>query len=125
MQKDEQQRLLRATLALLVFAPYLLAAVVATDLGALPMRALYLLCGALWILLPALLLKARAFFVFHSLTLLLGLVEGVHLVMYHATTSLLFVNTIFIAELGEFLELCSTAWYAIVLVVAFLLAIFG
>ncbi len=119
MQKDEQQRLLRATLALLVFAPYLLAAVVATDLGALPMRALYLLCGALWILLPALLLKARAFFVFHSLTLLLGLVEGVHLVMYHATTSLLFVNTIFIAEPGEFLELCSTAWPAIVLAVAF------
>ncbi len=124
MRKGEQQRLLRAALVLLVFVPYLLAATTATDLGSMAMRALYLLCGIMWILLPALVLKARAFFVFHSITLLLGLVEGVHLVMYHATTSLLFVNTIFIAEPGEFFELCSTAWPAIVLTVAFFVGYF-
>lgn len=44
--------------------------------------------------------------------------------MYHATTSLLFVNTIFIAESGEFFELCSTAWPAIVLAVAFFVGYF-
>ena len=110
MQTDKQQRLLRAALSLLILAPYLLATIIATDLGTVPMRLLYLLCGTMWFLLPALLLRPRAFFTFHSITLLTGLVETVHLVLYHATTSLLFVNTIFIAEPGEFLELCSTGW---------------
>ncbi len=110
MQNDKQQRLLRAALSLLILAPYLLATIIATDLGTVPMRLLYLLCGAMWFLLPALLLRPRAFFTFHSITLLTGLVETAHLVLYHATTSLLFVNTIFIAEPGEFLELCSTGW---------------
>lgn len=117
--RNKRQIALRALLSLLITAPYMLAAGIATDLGTPTMRVLYLLCGLMWLLLPALFLKARAFFVFHSFTLLLGLVECVHLILYHATTSLLFINTIFIAEPGEFLELCSTGWPVIVLAVAF------
>ena len=112
-------RTLTALALLPIVTPYILAVCIATDLGSPAMRLLYLICGLMWILLPALFLKKKAFFAFHSITVLLGMVECVHLIMYQATTSLLFVNTILIAEPGEFLELCSTGWPVIVLAVAF------
>lgn len=110
---------LTLALVLIIFTPYLLAACVATDLHDTVARLLYVWVGAMWIMLPATFLKKRAFFVWHSITLLLGLIECVHLIMYQATTSLLFVYTIVIAEPGEFLELCSTGWPLIVGVLLF------
>ena len=113
------QALPMVALTLILFTPYLIAVGIATDLHGIATRLLYVWIGAMWIVLPAIFLKARAFFVWHSITLLLGLVECVHLIMYHATTSLLFVYTILIAEVGEFLELCSTVWPLILAVIAF------
>ena len=113
------QALPMVALTLILFTPYLIAVGIATDLHGIATRLLYVWIGAMWIVLPAIFLKARAFFVWHSITLLLGLVECVHLIMYQATTSLLFVYTILIAEVGEFLELYSTVWPLILAVIAF------
>ncbi|MGN0187563.1 MAG: phosphoethanolamine transferase [Paludibacteraceae bacterium] len=113
------QTILKALLVLIIFTPYVLGACIATDLTDAVARLLYVWVGVMWIVLPAIFLKTRAFFVWHSITLLLGLIECVHLIMYQATTSLLFVYTIVIAEPGEFLELCSTGWPLIVGVLLF------
>ena len=111
-----QQSVLVIILSVIVLLPNLLATFIATDLGSFWMRLCYLIGSILLFLLPATILKARWFFGFHSLTLIIGLVELTHLIINKATTSLLFVYTILISETGEAVELWSTAWPLILII---------
>src|SRR5574344_667693 len=106
-------------LSTIVLLPNLVATFVAIDLGSFWMRLCYLIGSILIFLIPATVLKARWFFAFHSVTLIIGLVELTHLIINKATTSLLFVYTILISETGEAVELWSTAWPLILIVFLF------
>ena len=110
------QSVLVIILSTIVLLPNLVATFVAIDLGSFWMRLCYLIGSILIFLIPATVLKARWFFAFHSVTLIIGLVELTHLIINKATTSLLFVYTILISETGEAVELWSTAWPLILIV---------
>ncbi|MDY6035888.1 MAG: hypothetical protein SPI67_00210, partial [Paludibacteraceae bacterium] len=56
------QALPMVALTLILFTPYLIAVGIATDLHGIATRLLYVWIGAMWIVLPAIFLKARAFF---------------------------------------------------------------
>ena len=111
-----QQSVLVIILSTIVLLPNLVATFVAIDLSSFWMRLCYLIGSILIFLIPATVLKARWFFAFHSVTLIIGLVELTHLIINKATTSLLFVYTILISETGEAVELWSTAWPLILIV---------
>ena len=103
-------------LSTIVLLPNLVATFGAIDLGSILMRLCFLIGFLLFFLIPATVLKARWFFAFHSITLIIGLVELTHLIINKATTSLLFVYTILISETGEAVELWTTAWPLILIV---------
>ena len=115
--KSIKQYIVLALLSFMVLTPNIIATLFAIDLGSFWMRLLYLIGSILLFLLPAIVLKARAFFMLQSLTLLLGLVEITHLIINKATTSLLFVYTILISEPGEAVELWSTIWPLILVII--------
>lgn len=101
---------------LLLLLPNLIALFLAEDLGGILPRIYYAFISVCCFLVPALLLKARTFFLVQSPLLLLGCIELAHLAINHTTTSLLFVYTCMIAEKGEFLELLSTGWLLALLI---------
>ena len=101
---------------LLLLLPNLIAIFFAEDLGGILPRLYYAFVSVCCFLVPALLLKARTFFLVQSPLLLLGCIELAHLAINHTTTSLLFVYTCMIAEKGEFLELLSTGWLLALLI---------
>ena len=104
-----------AVFSLIILTPNILAIIMATDVTGPRAHLIYIVCSLCWFVMPAAFFKIRGFFAFHSITILLGLVECVHLIINKATTSLLFVYTIIIAEPGEAFELFFSAWPLILL----------
>lgn len=102
--------------SLILLLPNLIALLAADDLGGFLSHIFYAFISLCCFFLPALLLKARTFFLVQSPLLLLGCVELAHLAINKTTTSLLFVYTCMIAEKGEFLELLSTGWLLALLI---------
>lgn len=117
MMKYKKVKYLPECLAcLLLLLPNLVALFLAEDLGGILPRIYYAFISVCCFLVPALLLKARTFFLVQSPLLLLGCIELAHLIINKTTTSLLFVYTCMIAEKGEFLELLSTGWLLALLI---------
>lgn len=102
-----------AAMLLFLLLPTLMGTFMAGDLGTAGIRILYLLSGLLFYAFFLVLNKRRTFFFIMIFTFLFSGVEIVHLIINHATTSLLFVYTIIASEPGEFLELFSTYWWAL------------
>lgn len=104
-----------AALLLFLLLPTLMGTFMAGDLGTAGIRILYLLSGLLFYAFFLVLNTRKSFFYIMALTLFFSGVEIVHLIINHATTSLLFVYTIIASEPGEFLELLSTYWWVLML----------
>jgi glucan phosphoethanolaminetransferase (alkaline phosphatase superfamily) len=118
-----KQQVIVLALSLMVLMPNMVATFVAIDLGSFWMRLLYFIGSILLFLITATILKARAFFMLQSLTLIVSLIEITHFIINKATTSLLFVYTIIISEPGEAMELWSTIW-PIIVVLALLVVLY-
>lgn len=103
-----------AALLLFLLLPTLMGTFMAGDLGTAGIRILYLLSGLLFYAFFLVLNTRKSFFYIMALTLFFSAVEIVHLIINHATISLLFVYTIIASEPGEFLELLSTYWWVVV-----------
>lgn len=88
--------------------PNLLGVCIATDLLTFGQRVIYLLVSVLIYALGLCVFKRRTFFYVAALSFVFSVVEVVHLVMYQATTSLLFVFTCLKSTKQEFFELCTT-----------------
>lgn len=102
-------------LLLFLLLPSLMGVVMAQDLLTIGQRFVYLisalsLCGA-----GLCVFRRRTFFYVASATFLFSAIEIIHLIINHATTSLLFVFTVIKSEKGEFLELCSTYWFVAII----------
>ena len=123
--KSVKQYIILALLSFMVLTPNIIATFFAIDLGSFWMRLFYLIGSILLFLIPAIVLKARTFFILQSLTLLLGFVEIAHLIINKATTSLLFVYTILISEPGEAVELWSTIWPLILVIILLFILYWG
>ena len=98
-------------LLLFLLLPSLMGVVMAQDLITLGQRCIYLITALAMYGLGLCLFRRRTFFYVASLSFLFSAIEIIHLIMNHATTSLLFVFTVIKSEKGEFLELCSTYWF--------------
>ena len=121
LKKDKlrNRRLLEVFLSIGILIPNLLALLRATDIQYGGEHMTYLIYTLLLFLIPSFWFRAKNFFYFQGITLLLGLVEVVHLIINEATTSLLFVHTIFLTEPREAVEMFSIVWpmVAIILIV--------
>lgn len=106
------ERIVMGCLLLFLLLPNLLGVCIATDLLTIGQRAIYLLVSVLFYALGLTVLRRRTFFYVAALSFVFSVVEVVHLVMYQATTSLLFVFTCLKSTKQEFFELCTTYWPA-------------
>ncbi|MBQ2540124.1 MAG: phosphoethanolamine transferase [Paludibacteraceae bacterium] len=95
--------------------PNMVGTFVAQDLLTIGQRIIYMLTSLAIYASGLCLMKRRTFLYVASLGFLLSAIELVHLIINHATTSLLFVFTIIKSEKGEFLELLSTYWFVLVI----------
>ncbi len=106
------ERIVMGCLLVFLLLPNLIGVCIATDLLTLGQRAIYLLVSVLLYALGLCVFKRRTFFYVAALSFVFSVVEVVHLVMYQATTSLLFVFTCLKSTKQEFFELCTTYWPA-------------
>lgn len=98
-------------LSLFLLLPSLLGVVMAQDLLTFGQRCIYLITALLLYAFGLCVMRRRTFFYVASLTFVFSGIEVVHLIMNHATTSLLFVFTVIKSEPREIKELCSTYWF--------------
>ena len=98
-------------LSLFLLLPSLMGVVMAQDLLTLGQRCIYLITALLLYAFGLCVMRRRTFFYVASLTFVFSGIEVVHLIMNHATTSLLFVFTVIKSEPREIKELCSTYWF--------------
>ena len=98
-------------LLLFLLLPSLMGLFMAHDLLTFGQHCIYLVTALAVYGTGLCLFRRRTFFYVASLSFLFSAIEIVHLVMNHATTSLLFVFTVIKSEPREFAELCSTYWF--------------
>lgn len=89
--------------------------VMARDLLTFGQRCIYLIAALAIYGIGLCLFRRRTFFYVASASFLFSAIEIVHLIINHATTSLLFVFTVIKSEPHEFKELCSTYWFVAVI----------
>ncbi len=111
----KKEKIVFTALLLFVLLPNIMGVVMATDLLNFGQRILYLITSLSIYALGLCLFRRRTFFYVVSAWFLLSAVEIVHLIINHATTSLLFIFTCIKSEKGEFLELLSTYWFVVVI----------
>ncbi len=111
------EKIVIGVLLLFLLLPNLIGVCIATDLLTFGQRAVYLLVSVLFYAVGLCLFRRRTFFRVAALSFVFAVVETVHLIMYQATTSLLFVFTCLKSTKQEFLELCSTYWPAAIVFV--------
>ena len=102
-------------LMLFLLLPNIVGTFVAQDLLTIGQRIIYFITSIVIYSLGLTLFRRRTFLYVASLGFLLSAIDLVHLIINHATTSLLFVFTIIKSEKGEFLELLSTYWFVLIL----------
>lgn len=112
------EKIVVGILLLYLLLPTLLGVCMARDLQGLCMRIVYLLSGIGLYAFGLALLKRRTFFYVACITFIPCGVEWVHLIINHATTSLLFVFTCLKAEHGELMELVTSYWFVLLIALA-------
>lgn len=113
MQRKE--KIVIAILLLYLLLPTLFGVCTAHDMQGFWMRLVYLVSGIGLYALGLGLFKRRTFFYVACITFIPSGVEMVHLMMNHATTSMLFIFTCIKAEHGELMELISSYWFVLVI----------
>lgn len=98
-------------LSLFLLLPSLLGVFMAQDLLTVGQHCIYLITSLMVYALGLCVFRRRTFFYVASASFLFSAIEIVHLIMNHATTSLLFVFTVIKSEPREFKELCTTYWF--------------
>ncbi len=116
MQKKE--KIVFSALLTFLMLPNLMGTLMATDLLTFGQRLLYLITSVCIYAAGLCIFKRRTFFYVSSAWFLLSAIEIVHLIINHATTSMLFIFTCIKSEKGEFLELLSTYWFVVVIFLA-------
>ncbi len=111
------ERIVMGCLMVFLLLPNLIGVCIATDLLTFGQRAVYLLVSVLFYAVGLCLFRRRTFFRVAALSFVFSVVEVVHLIMYQATTSLLFVFTCLKSTKQEFFELCTTYWPAAIVFV--------
>ncbi len=111
----KKEKIVFIALAVFVLLPNLMGVVMASDLLNFGQRILYLITSLCIYALGLCVFKRRTFFYVVSSWFLLSAVEIVHLIINHATTSMLFIFTCIKSEKGEFLELLSTYWFVVLI----------
>ncbi|MDR3327553.1 MAG: phosphoethanolamine transferase [Prevotellaceae bacterium] len=109
-----------AILSVMLLLPNICACLFANDLQQMGSRLVYSMVAVSLFLLPALVLRARAFFAIQSVLLFLALVELSHLFMYNETSSILYVHTLLMSEWNEFVDMSVTLWPAILLYIIYI-----
>lgn len=109
------EKIVITILLIYLLLPTLLGVFTACDMQRLWMRLVYLVSGIGLYAIGLGLLKRRTFFYVACLTFIPSGVELVHLIMNHATTSMLFVFTCLKAEHGELMELISSYWFVLII----------
>ena len=94
--KLDSEYFIEIVLSLFILCPNILALACATDLGAPRFHMSYIMYSVLLFIIPSFWFTARYFFYFQVFVLLLGIVELFHILLYNATTSLLFIPSIFL-----------------------------
>lgn len=102
---------------LLILFPTLLGTFLAVDLTSWSMRLIYFLSGLGFYTFFYVLLKQRTFFYVAALFFLQGAIEVTHLLINHATMSLLFFWTVITSERSEFWELFTMYWFVLLILV--------
>lgn len=111
----KKEKIVFACLLTFLLLPNIIGTFVATDLLTFGQRILYLITSVCIYALGLCIFKRRTFFYVFSAWFLLSAIEIVHLIINQATTSMLFIFTCIKSEKGEFLELLSTYWPAVIL----------
>lgn len=119
MEKNRvKEHIVRIGLLLFILLPTLMGTFMASDLTTPLMRFVYLISGVCFYAFFLVMHKQRTFFYIASAFLFFSAIEIVHLIINHATISILFVWTIVASERGEFFELLSAYWIVVVAFIA-------
>lgn len=93
--------------------------------GMVVKKAGYLIVSAIILLLPALFLKRKVYFLFEGLfTLFAAPIELSSIYLNHNTTNFMIMDTIISTNVHEALELLSSIWYVVVIAVVLCIAYF-
>ena len=98
-------------LSLFLLLPSLMGVFMAHDLLTFGQHCIYLVTALAVYGAGLCVFRRQTFFYVASLSFLFSAIEIVHLIINHATTSLLFVFTVIKSEPRELKELCSTYWF--------------
>ena len=111
----KREKIVFAALLLFLLLPNLIGTVMATDLQSFGQRLLYFITSVCIYAFGLCVFTRRTFFYVASSWFLFSAIEIVHLIINHATTSLLFIFTCIKSEKGEFFELLSMYWFVVLL----------
>lgn len=115
---SKKEKIVFCILLVFVMLPAIMGFLTAVDLLTIGQRLMYALSSLVLLLLGLSILRRRQFFYVMACGMVLWIIEVAHLLINHATTSMLFLFTIIKSERGEALELLSTYWFALLLIFA-------
>lgn len=113
---NKKEKLIFTLMLVFVLLPNIMGTFMAVDLLTTGQRLMYILTACAIVLFGLSVFRRRQFFYVMAVGLPFWIIEVVHLVVNQATTSMLFLFTIIKSERGEFLELFSTYWIPLLLV---------
>lgn len=113
---SKREKLVFAILLIFVLLPNIMGVFMASDLLTIGQRILYILTACAIVLFGLSVFRRRTFFYAMGVGIPFWIVEVAHLITNQATTSMLFIFTIIKSERGEFFELFSTYWFALLIV---------
>lgn len=118
LTEKRREQIVFAILFLYLLFPTLLGLFLAKDLRGWGMHVIYFFAGLGVYVIPLTLLRKRSFLYLSFGLFWARIIDVIHMVMHHATTSILFVYTLTLSEPGEFWELFSSFWFLILIVLA-------
>lgn len=113
---SKREKLVFTILLIFVLLPNIMGVFMAVDLLTIGQRVLYILTACAMVLFGLSVCRRRTFFYVMGAGIPFWIIEVAHLITNQATTSMLFLFTIIKSEKGEFFELFSTYWFALLLV---------
>lgn len=113
---SKKEKLLFSAMLLFVLLPNILGVLIAVDLTSIGQRIVYALTSVALMLFGLSVFRRRQFFYAIFAFFPFWIIEIAHLLVNQATTSMLFIFTIVKSEPGEFVELFSAYWWALLLV---------
>lgn len=119
LEKDTKGKVLTLVLLAVLFLPNIFVAVNVGEMEGMFMKKLgYLVVSLICLLLPALFLKGKAYFLFEGLfSLIVAPIELTSVYLSRCSTQFMMMDSIFNTNWGEALELLSSMWLFVLLVI--------